>query len=737
MNHKRLTASLLCGLSALYGAQQLPAGAVSLQDEPFILSEASEPDYNLPERYDMRAAGLTTKVHRQGSTSVCWSFAAISALESTVVSRLPEVDFSEWSLAFYAFSPVFGYEKDTVEPFRSAGGVSLTAPLLTSWLGPVPQEDFPSSELTGNEWDLTADELRSQTVYHTTDIDIFMNDPNAPFTDAMQQEVKNAIWHQKAVAMIYYNEKSGYSADNCSFYNPDFNRAKAVTSRFHSAVIVGWDDTYSASHFNQAPSRDGAFLCKNSWGPSWGESGYFWISYDDPSFSQLYTVSGEPVQRHSGQFQYDTYGSCRSFAIESNDPTGYMANCFTAGEDTVLSSVMFVTAMPQENYTVTVYKHLTNAADPTSGTAAAVQSGTQPYVGYHTINLDEPVFLEKGEQFSIVVQLSGDAGHHISCEAYVRFTTEKSDGTVYIDSETLFPEELVVKDFHKGESFVSIDGKKWIDVYSYDTIDQDLPAKAEDEKRHVYGKLANVCVRGLTQELGAVQFSDYFEEVPEETAITLTCPGAEKILYSTDGADFVPYTEPIPIDAETEISACAVLNGRQYPVVSRHYRPAAAKINHILRQDTNEYLELNALTDDCYTAVCTRSDTELRLQPVSTADIYAGSAKFSSNASLRILEGNVIYLQAREEGKRDSLYVIYLTDVIKGNVNLDQAVNASDATEILIYAAKQGTGNAENAQKDAAWLDRADFNADGLVNASDASAILIYAAKKGTGRTDD
>ena len=45
----------------------------------------------------------------------------------------------------------------------------------------------------------------------------------------------------------------------------------------HAVCLAGFDDNM-ANPFNAA-SR-GAFLVRNSWGIGWGQSGYFWISYD-------------------------------------------------------------------------------------------------------------------------------------------------------------------------------------------------------------------------------------------------------------------------------------------------------------------------------------------------------------------------------------------------------------------------------------------------------------------------
>lgn len=45
----------------------------------------------------------------------------------------------------------------------------------------------------------------------------------------------------------------------------------------HAVVIVGYDD-FKVSPFN--PAHIGAFLIRNSWGAAWGQSGYFWMSYE-------------------------------------------------------------------------------------------------------------------------------------------------------------------------------------------------------------------------------------------------------------------------------------------------------------------------------------------------------------------------------------------------------------------------------------------------------------------------
>lgn len=50
--------------------------------------------------------------------------------------------------------------------------------------------------------------------------------------------------------------------DKVSYYNSDDN---ARNDSNHEVLIVGWDDDYSADHF-EGVTKNGAWLVRNSWG---------------------------------------------------------------------------------------------------------------------------------------------------------------------------------------------------------------------------------------------------------------------------------------------------------------------------------------------------------------------------------------------------------------------------------------------------------------------------------------
>ena len=63
----------------------------------------------------------------------------------------------------------------------------------------------------------------------------------------------------------------------------------------HAVVLIGWDDAKEASN-----GRKGAWLVRNSWGPSWGgtEKGHVWIAFDNNNigFGAMYVqATGDAV----------------------------------------------------------------------------------------------------------------------------------------------------------------------------------------------------------------------------------------------------------------------------------------------------------------------------------------------------------------------------------------------------------------------------------------------------------
>lgn len=687
----------------------------------------------LPARYDMREQGLVTPVKNQGSYGVCWSFAAMASLESQLIRRHPLIDLSEWHLGYYAYSDQFGYGtgNESMEAVLNKGGNTyVLSPILTRGIGPVAEESCPFGDFDVLEPDAQPEDFTGAALCQVTDIDMLPYEWYSENFDQQIKAVQQAVFDGHAVSVCYQNQENSYSDNYETFYTEISNDGY---SNFHAVTIVGWDDGFPAERFVTDPGRNGAWLVKNSWGSYWGDNGYFWISYKDASLTEFNYLSAEPVQVHDRQYRHDDYGFWSAFSIEDEDPLAYSANVFTASEDTWLTSVMFATEMLNESYSVQVYSGLKKNSNPTSGKASAATEGVVRTSGYHTVALNEPVFLRAGEQFSIVLRLAGESGFHIVCEASMEygFSNGETESTVLTDA-------LITKSLRAGQSYYSADGKAWNDMFDEKLYTDTylLPGEEDEEVEvSVKARLGNLCIRGLTQDVGKVVFSEYDAALPSGTAVSLTCPGADAIYYTINGGTVTRYTEPIVITEDMTIAAYGVSGSREYPVYSQHYAIQTAQLSSLLDTERSSYLQFEQLDETVYT-LSMPSESSLSLLPITTGEILCETAALSSGTETKIdLSQPALTFRVREEGMQESLYVIYFSDDIMGDVNLDGEVDAADAAEVLAYTASAGTGGvSENA--DAAWLSRADYNADGKTDASDASEILVEAVRRGFGGSD-
>ncbi|MGM9615836.1 MAG: lectin like domain-containing protein, partial [Oscillospiraceae bacterium] len=256
------------------------------------------------------------------------------------------------------------------------------------------------------------------------------------------------------------------------------NRESSLTN--HEVIIVGWDDNYPAENFGYSdaglvPPGNGAWLCRNSYGTSWGDGGYFWVSYYDASVSantngsisaRVTVFDFGPADNYDNNYEYDGAailgyvndridGRGVSTTSASSSTRRWYANIFTANGNGAARGTELLKAVSTYSYragvpyTVEVYTNLKNTESPLSGTLAATVSGTFPYAGFHTVELPEAVTLEEGEMFSVVFRVA-----------------MATDSSVFVPGCSTSSTWYSTNDSAAGQSFVSLDGDAWIDCHS-------------------------------------------------------------------------------------------------------------------------------------------------------------------------------------------------------------------------------------------------------------------------------
>ena len=334
-----------------------------------------------PASYDLRTMGRVSPVKDQGPSGACWAFPAYAALESYV--RPAE----EWIFSENNLKNTHGFDN-----LPCAGGnMYMSTAYLARWSGPVNSIDDPyNTHSTSSPVNLSAQD-------HVQDA-YFIPDRGGPLdNDNLKWAVMNygAVHTGLTLNSAYYNQTS-----HAYYYN-------GSTTPGHDVAIVGWNDTFDKDKFSTTPPGDGAFIVKNSWGTTWGENGYFYVSYYDTKFgiwdglaSAVYVA--EPTSDYNHVYQYDPLGWTNSGGNDSD--TEWFANVFTATANDELAAVSFYTGAINSRYEIYVY------TDPVSGPISATKyvesAGTIPIPGYHTVKLNATVPLTAGHKFSVAVKLT-------------------------------------------------------------------------------------------------------------------------------------------------------------------------------------------------------------------------------------------------------------------------------------------------------------------------------------------
>ena len=378
-----------------------------------------------PLKFDLRDSGRVPAIRDQGQSGSCWDFASIKSLES---SMLPETsrDFSENNLKNH----VSVYDPEGFD-FADGGNDLMAAAYFLRESGPVPEKLDPYNPYSF----ISPQNLPLEVL--VSDVPMIPGRSSPTDNENVKWGIVNlgCLYTTLEYDTKYLNEKTS------SFYNPD------GTVPNHAISIVGWDDTYPASSFNTGPAGDGAFICANSWGASWGDDGYFYVSYYDTLIGKRVSAFTAATDSTDGTYGYDTLGWVNSFGFGFSDASA--ANVFTADADIEITSAGFY--VPQIGTSVTAFVYLNPENGPVGKSPAATQNGEMYQIpGYRSLQFDLPVKVKKGEKFSIVVDFNTpDYGFPVPVEYPVPGYSSKATA-------------------QKGQSYVKTSEGGWSDLTTWD-----------------------------------------------------------------------------------------------------------------------------------------------------------------------------------------------------------------------------------------------------------------------------
>ena len=414
---------------------------------PVDINSFSEKE--IPVKYDSRnvdGKSYVTDVEDQGYTSLCWTFAALGAVESDLLKhhdnlKPDDIDLSEKHLAYYNLHKATGSLNGTIDGdyrelvnrddeadawlfdydtgYIDCGGVTnFVISMLTAWKGPVAEtgdDEFKSTYGAKYIFTDNADEPSGayESLYHVQSVD------QMPAKLSNNTLVKQMIMEHGA-ATIGINADSKYWKNHSSNNYSSFGGEKAETAN-HEVLIIGWDDEYSASNFGATPEGDGAWLCKNSWGTSSGKEGCFYLSYYDETVDVSNAAAYEVAAPGDDNWYDNNYQSAgfltntvscledsenmmRAYSNAKN-PYGMLYEA-TGSQDLKAIGLMSIDLYQQYEIAIYVNPDVTEngIAFTDQDIPAISQKISAISAGYHTFELDDEVSLEKGDKFFILIR---------------------------------------------------------------------------------------------------------------------------------------------------------------------------------------------------------------------------------------------------------------------------------------------------------------------------------------------
>lgn len=380
----------------------------------------SEGISDVPPSYDLRTRLRVSEVRNQGTYGTCWAFAAISALES---SLMPEENLL-FSVDHMSMSNSFNVNQ------YDGGEYTMGMAYLAAWQGPVYEKDDPYG-------DGATDESLSP-VKHVQEIRIIDGKD--------YQGIKEAVFKYGGVQTSLYSNISS-SKGNSKYFNKDTNAYCYMGSEKpnHDVVIIGWDDNYPKENFNVDLEGDGAFICQNSWGNEFGDDGFFYVSYYDTNIgthNEVYT-GVENTDNYDNIYQSDLCGWVGKMGYDKEDMYG--ANVFTATSDQNIKAASFYATASDTSYELYIVNDFKD--EYSFAGRKKVAEGTLENAGYYTIKFDEEVSVTEGERYAVVLHINTPESTH-------PMAIEYDSGESYLKDV----------DLDDGEGYISYDGAAFINV---------------------------------------------------------------------------------------------------------------------------------------------------------------------------------------------------------------------------------------------------------------------------------
>jgi C1A family cysteine protease len=233
-----------------------------------------------PSTYDMSTNSWFPTVGNQGGQGSCAAWAATYYCYGAVEAKDNGWTGSKTGNSAQLLSPAWTYNRVAV---RSGGGgswMSENFDVIKDWGVPTLAK-FPYNDANAINWGGEA-AWREAPLHRGSQVVIM--DARG---DLAINAIKNLVAADQPVTFAIDADEFTLSlGDDFVISANEYNSAFVLN---HAQTIVGYNDSFVAA----GHADIGAFRIVNSWGAGWGESGFYWISYD--AFKKIMNVSGNEL----------------------------------------------------------------------------------------------------------------------------------------------------------------------------------------------------------------------------------------------------------------------------------------------------------------------------------------------------------------------------------------------------------------------------------------------------------
>ena len=345
--------------------------------------------------YNARNDGYINNSQAQGNLGTCWAFSSISAVEANAKKNgYGTYDFSEAHMIYSVLSVAYSDEEGQKGKYYTTnfdgGKVTFAASYYFNDFGQLLERDMPYRD---SEAKITSSDYRKGNKMISLGGFSLANVGNYGVCSSDEiAYIKRQIVSSGSVQSSMYMDEGLFKDMGNDYYLSTLSNSSLPN---HGITIIGWDDSIPASSFNGA-SRNGAFIIKNSWGPSWSNDGLFYISYDDhficKNTATFYDVSTKTFD--------NTYSSSDmlgvpSFTFSGTFYTSAKFNKKTSNNESI-KRVSFPVGL---NSSYTVYLSSDNNINSTSNWRQ-LTSGTSDAYGIKSVDVNIPITSD----FTIIVK---------------------------------------------------------------------------------------------------------------------------------------------------------------------------------------------------------------------------------------------------------------------------------------------------------------------------------------------